>query len=593
VIDSEIYRKFLVSRRAFVVTSAKFGILSMLLARMFYMQIIKGREYKTQADNNRISLILLEPERGKILDINGFEIAGNSPKFYLMLDRKQAKNYKESLNKLFELLEFSLDDKDDINKKIKNSPRKFPAVIYKNLTWKQVAVIEENLDLLDGIYTEKINSRVYNSAESFAHITGYLGKISDEYFSLNYNLAKDFQVGKSGAEKFYEDSLQGKFGYKKIETNARGAYIKTLEEETSTEGSDIVLCLDKSVQEFMHSLLPSEGGSAVVMNVRDGKILGMCSKPSFDPNEFVGSISNSYWNQILNNPYKPLVSKITQTHYPPGSTFKLVTIYAALDSGVSKDFSFFCTGSTKIGSSIFRCAKSSGHGYVNNIQEAIQKSCNCYMYELSRIISGEKILEVAKKFGFGKKTGIDLTGELDGFVPSKEWKIRRFKYNWTLGDSYNIAIGQGALLSTPLQQTRLTAAIANGGKLVRPSILSSSEPEIMDLNINQDYLNFIKEGMFMSVNKLGGTSFRSKSYITTLAGKTGTSQVIAKKNASDDLNRKSIKWQNRNHALFAGFFPYDKPKYAISVIIDHGGGGSSTASPIAKKIAEFITLNNK
>lgn len=582
------FRKYIVSRRTFLLTTGKISILSLLLGRMFYLQILKGREYKVLSEKNRINLIMITPARGKILDNNNSIVTENRSGFFVKLDRKEAANYQESLEHFFELMNLNDEEKLKIFKNIKNSSSKTPVTLVKDIKWRYVARIEENLDKIPGIYTENLQLRIYNFPESCCHITGYLGRLSEHHLLDKNNIASEFQVGKAGLEKQYEEVLQGKFGYKKAEINAKGILVRELEKVKPSNGGDIKLTIDANLQEHIHSIMPQEGGSAVIMDVNNGDILGIYSAPTFNPNEFVGGVSHPYWQEITKDPLNPLINKAIQTHYPPGSTFKLITILAALEEGVSKNFKIFCSGKVKAGGRVFRCWKHSGHGLID-MHDAIKQSCNCYMYEIGRLIGAEKLLLVSKKLGFGEKTGIDLPGEVSGFLPSKEWKFKHFKFGWSIGDSLNIAIGQGALLSTPMQQARMAAFFANEGLLLSPKINSQKESIKNFPDINKNNIKIIKNAMYSAINEKGGTSYNSRSNKVNIAGKTGTSQVQSKKSFFDDLSKKTIIRKSRNHALFAGFWPYESPKYSISVIIDHGGGGASTAAPIAKRIIEFLS----
>jgi len=587
VLDREVIRHQLVSRRTFILTSGKVGILSALLGRMLYLQLIKGNEYQILSDKNRISLVITPPERGLIEDRNGFVISENRPSYFLKLDRRQSTTYKESLANLFELLKLDDDAKRSIFAKLKRTSYRTPVNLAQDISWENVALIEERIHDLSGIYIEATSLRKYNFPEIYSHITGYVGKISEAEQQELGQSANEFQMGKTGIEKQYEEVLQGELGYRKIEVDAHGLYINELEKVDSIKGNSINLNIDDNCQQHLHSVMNPIGSSAIVMDVSNGEVIASCSMPVFNPNEFVGGISSANWKKLMNDPYKPLINKVVQTQYPPGSNFKLITVLAALEAGILPTQKFFCSGSVAIGSRDFHCWHLSGHGELDMI-DSIKHSCNCYMFNLGKLIGGDRILAVARRFGYGSLTGVDLPGEQKGFVPDREWKLKNFKFDWSLGDTFNIAIGQGALLSTPIQQVRMVAAFANGGKLLRPRFAQSCEQESIEISIKTEHLAIIREGMFRAVNIEGGTAFRSKANNTILAGKTGTSQVQAKKNAHDDLSRDSVRWQSRNHALFVGFVPFDNPIYAVSVIVDHGGGGAKSAAPIAKEICDHL-----
>jgi penicillin-binding protein 2 len=591
VLDREVTRSQLISRRAFLLTTGKISLLSALLGRMFYLQILKGSEYKILSDKNRISLILIPPIRGAIFDKNKKLICENRSSFLLKLDKRRNKDYSKAIEKLFSICQFSDEEKKSIFSNLKKSNPKIPVTLINDMEWEKLALVEENIAELKGIYAEQIYVRKYNFPESFAHISGYVGKMTEnDLRNSQEKFSQEFQIGKTGLEKQYESYLQGEFGLKKIEVDAKGNFISQIEKQEPISGQNIDLNIDSDLQEFTHHILPKEGASALVLDLEDGKVLAACSTPAFDPNKFVNGIDFEYWNSLINNPYKPLVNKISQSQYPPGSTFKLITILAALEAGIKPDQEFTCVGHVDIGKKAFHCWNKAGHGTLN-MSDAIKHSCNSYMFNIARLIGADRILELAKKFGFGTQTNIDLPSELKGFVPDRNWKLKNFKFDWSLGDSFNISIGQGALLATPIQQLKMIAAFASNGKLFTPRLSKNLSQEFEQLNIKTEYFSLIKDAMFKVVNESGGTGSKAYSSIVSVSGKTGTSQVIAKRNANDDLSRASVKRERRNHALFAGFFPYEEPQYAVNIIVDHGGGGGAAAGPIAKNIAEYIYKN--
>lgn len=592
MLDREVTRSQLISRRAFLLTTGKISLLSALLGRMFYLQILKGGEYKILSDKNRISLILIPPIRGAIFDKNKKLICENRSSFLLKLDKRRNKDYSKAIEKLFSICQFSDEEKKSIFSNLKKSNPKIPVTLINDMEWEKLALVEENIVELQGIYAEQIYVRKYNFPESFAHISGYVGKMTEnDLRNSQEKFSQEFQIGKTGLEKQYESYLQGEFGLKKIEVDAKGNFISQIEKQEPISGQNIDLNIDSDLQEFTHHILPKEGASALVLDLEDGKVLAACSTPAFDPNKFVNGIDFEYWNSLINNPYKPLVNKISQSQYPPGSTFKLITILAALESGVKPEQEFTCSGHVDIGNKEFHCWNLNGHGRLDMVN-SIKHSCNCYMFNIAKLIGAERIVELARKFGLGSLTNIDIPSEYKGFVPDRKWKLKNFKLDWSLGDSFNISIGQGALLSTPIQQLQLISAFATNGKLFKPNICKMPKSEFIKIDIQKDHLDLIKLAMFKVVNEAGGTARRAKSDLVTIAGKTGTSQVIAKKSKKDDLSLSTVKWERRNHALFAGFFPYEEPRYAINIIVDHGGSGGGVASPIAKEIAEFMYKNN-
>lgn len=588
MLDNEILRNQLVSRRAFLIGSGKLSLLSLLVLRMFYMQFVKQDVYKTLSDKNSIRLIPLSPLRGNIYDINANLLATNQTCFRLLLDRPNKQNYKDELDLIVKILTLSEEQKLYILKKITNSDKRSPVIILDQLNWSQISILEEHKPNLNHILIDQGESRFYPYTYSISHLIGYIGQVSEkELQELRLN-NRDFNVGKSGVEKYYENLLRGEFGYKQMEVNAFGKHIRELSCLKSKQGNDLRLNIDAVLQEKIHPFLNKQGCSAIVMDSNNGNILIFSSSPSFNPNNFI-KLSQDYWDSLIKDPYKPLINKGMQNNYPPGSPFKLITVLAALEFGLNPDKRISCIGGVSaLGTNSFRCHSKQGHGNLDMIG-AIKYSCNAYMYEIARQIGPDAIIATAKKFGFGEATGIDLFNEVSGLVPSKKWKKDRFKSQWTIGDTFNLCIGQGFLLSSPIQLARFAAAIANGGKLYTPR-LAKNEPSFRQIDVKQEHLDIIKEGMYQAVNSSGGSAYSSRILNSNfeLAGKTGTSQVQSKANANDDLSRDSISWERRNHAVFVGFAPYQNPRYSVSVFVDHGGGGGRAAAPIARRIMSEI-----
>lgn len=589
MLSSKILHNQLISRRAFLIGSGKLALLSLLAGKMLYMQLLEGDKYRTLSDKNRINFILMLPSRAKIYDIAGEVIATNEPCFRLLLDTNINSNvYKKELTLISNILELSEEQKDTIKQKIKRANKRIPVVILDHLNWQQMSLIEEQKLHLNFSFIDVGYSRFYPFSEITCHIIGYVGQINEqEKQDLGINKLGDFSVGKSGIEKYYEGTLRGKFGYKQIEVNALGKEVREIAYSPSTQGQDLHLNIDIELQQKIQPHLNAQGCSAIVMDTTTGNILISATSPVFESNNFT-KLSKDYWQNLINDPYKPLINKVVQSTYAPGSVFKIITVLAGLINGITPDRTFNCTGASALGNNSFRCWNSHGHGRMD-MYNALKHSCNSYMYEVSRIIGHKKILRIAKEFGFGIKTDIDLTGEASGFLPSEEWKIAKLKSKWTIGDTLNLSIGQGFLLATPIQLSRFITAIASDGKLYTPRIAKESL-DFKQINIEQKYFDILKEGMYRVVNTQGGTAYYSRILVEKhqLAGKTGTVQVQSKANVNDDLNRQSIAWERRNHAVFAGFAPYDCPRYSIFVFVDHGGGGGKVAAPLASKIMSMV-----
>ncbi len=588
MLDKSTIEGHLISRRTFIIGAGKLGLLFLLAGRMFYMQFIKKNEYKTLSDQNRIKMIIISPARGQIYDKDMQIIAKNNTCFRLLLDKNVNSSFEEEVKIIIEVLELDSDQIKEVTNRVKKAGRRVPALIIDCLSWQQVSVIEERREVLKSLFVDTGNIRFYKYGEDTVHLLGYMGKTekSTKREGLDF-VDENFRVGKNGIEKFYEDILRGEFGYKQVEINAHGKYVRELSENQPIGGDGLYLNIDAELQKNITPYLNAKGCSAIVMDCSDGSILASSSTPSYNPNNF-NFLSTKYWTDLLQNPHKPLINKTIHSLYPPGSIFKLITILAALESGIDSSHMIHCNGGPALGVNSFRCAKRTGHGSLS-MHDAIKYSCNIYMFEIARLIGPEKIIATAQKFGFGSKTGIDLPSELAGFVPTLEWKKREFNTKWSLGDTFNLSIGQGFLLCTPMQLVRFITAIATDGKLYTPKV-ARSKADYIQLNLNNDHVSFLKEAMYSTVNTLGGTGYSAKLDHNEihLSGKTGTAQVVAKKNTDDDLSRSDIAWNRRNHAIFTGYAPSENPKYAVTVYYDHGGGGGKAAAPIAKAILEQV-----
>ncbi|WP_341764233.1 penicillin-binding protein 2 [Candidatus Tisiphia endosymbiont of Beris chalybata] len=588
MLSKKILYNQLISRRSFLIGAGKMSLLSLLASKMIYMQLFESVKYRTLSDKNRINFVLLSPVRGQIYDVNGTVLAINQACFRLLLDRNINANYQNELKLIFNILNFSEEKIGAIKNKIKKANTHIPFAILDNLTWQQMALIEEQKPYLNSLFIDAGLARFYPFSDSACHIIGYIGQINEqEKQDLKINNLGDFYVGKFGLEKYYEEKLRGEFGYKQVEVNAVGKHVREIASFHSNDGQDLYLNIDIDLQHKIQPYLSKQGCSAIVMDVKNGNILILAMSPVFETNNFI-KLSNDYWQTLINDPYKPLINKIVQSTYPPGSVFKIITILTALEHGLTPDHSFHCSGASVLGSNSFRCWKTYGHGRVD-MYNAMKYSCNTYMYEVGRLVGFRKILNMAKKFGFGKKTGVDLTGEVSGFLPSEEWKVRKLKSPWSLGDTLNLSIGQGFLLSTPIQLASFATAIASDGKLYKPRI-AKEQALFEQIDIQQKHLDVLKEGMFKAVNTEGGTGYYSRilGEKKQLAGKTGTAQVQSKASIDDDLSRENIAWERRNHAIFMGFAPYHQPRYSILVYLDHGGGGGKAAAPIASKIMSMV-----
>lgn len=587
------------NRRAMFVAAAQSSLTGVLVLRLGYLQMWKHKEYVTQSDSNRIKPIISPAPRGAICDRHGFEMTKNDGNFRLLFYLDRRRNSEQIIDKLAQVLNLGDEEKNRFLEKLKNSRRKSVISLIDNLKWDDLARIETNSHLLPGISIESGVIRRYPYPAETAHFLGYVSLPSDKEIEDNEKdlfMHPDFRVGKSGLEKTFDQALRGKYGVRYVEVDVHEVPLRTLSTRSMVEGSRLNTTIDFNLQKYTTERIKDVVASVVVMDVKTGEIICYASSPTFDPNNFVEGISKDYWQQLNSDPRKPLSNKPISALYPPGSTFKLMVALAALENGFNPATRVHCNGIYHLGRHPFRCWKEEGHGSLDLVG-AIMNSCNVYFYTLANQIGHEKFTEMAKRFGYGEKVDISLYGSKAGNVPNDEWKRRVYKQPWVGGDTMNTAIGQGMLLATPIQMALVTARIANGGIPIKPYLIKNhnilrqyDELKSTPL-IKPDYLKYIHEGMFKVMNEPGGTAYGKRIPIQgyELSGKTGTSQVISKR--EDEMSRAEAD-AHANHALFVGFAPSHDPKYAISVVVEHGKAGSAAAAPIGKDvIMEAFGLN--
>lgn len=588
-------------RRSLIMALIKFLLLMVIIARLYYLQVYQADRYKTLADENRISTRLLVPPRGIIFDRNGVTIASNQQNFQALIVAEQAPNVQETLDAFKKIMPLSEAEEERIKKDLKRNRSFVPIKIRDNLSWEEVSRIQLNAPDLPGIVIDEGLTRYYPFGAGMAHILGYVSSVSDKDVKDDPLLeVPGFKIGKSGIEKYLEKALRGESGNLKLEVNAYGRIMKEIERVDGIPGKDVQMTIDSRLQQKAFELFGEESGAAVLLDVHTGEILAFVSAPSFDPNMMTQGLSTEDWNALLHNERNPLTDKAISGQYSPGSTFKMIVALAALEAGVIKpETRTYCAGKMFLGNHAFHCWKKEGHGHLN-VVEALQHSCDIFFYETAQKLGIEKIADMARRFGLGSKINIGLENEKAGLIPDKEWKLRRFGEPWQQGESLISGIGQGYILTTPLQLATMTARLVNGGYEIKPTFLKVSDGEkskIKKIDVSPANLELIKEGMYAVVNKPGGTAWRSQFdyHGQRMGGKTGTTQVrrITMKERREGIKKESeLPWRLRNHALFVGYAPHDNPKYAVAVLVEHGGGGSSVAAPLAGKILrEAIMLD--
>ena len=597
--DNERYKTF--SRRTIILFGGKVVLFSGLIGRMYYLQVIEGEKYKTLSDENRISLKLISPKRGRILDRSGRPMAINQKNYRVMLVPENTKDIEFSLRKLGKIIPINAHDLARVKREIKRRRRFLPIMLRENMAWNDIAQIEVNTPELPGIVVDVGETRFYPDGAKVASVLGYVSGLSEADLTGDPLLEMPgFKIGKAGMERVHDIALRGKSGTTQVEVNAFGRQIRELERQEGEAGAEVWLTLDVELQKFLAQRLGNEAASAVVMDVHTGEVLALASTPSFDPNAFNRGLSRSEWDVLVSNPRSPLNNKAISGQYAPGSTFKMVVALAALEKGiVTPSTKHFCSGDLKLGDSTFHCWKKSGHGSMGMIS-AITQSCDVYFYEIAKRTGIDRISAMARRLGLGQILNIEIPGERKGLMPTRAWKKKAKRVSWQQGETLLAGIGQGFILVTPLQLAVMTSRLVNGGKAVLPhltrNVVPSTEepkppviPEFLALDIKSSHLDLMKKAMVAVPNSPYGTAYKSriKEPGFQYGGKTGTVQVRRISKAEREVGvkkNKDLRWEERDHALFVGYAPIEAPRYAVSIVVEHGGGGSSVAAPIAKDI---------
>ena len=583
------------TRRALFLAGGQVLLVSGLVGRLYYLQVVEADTYRMLADDNRINMRLLPPLRGRITDRFGEGIAINRQTYQLVLVSEQTESVADTLDRIAALIDLS---ESDIRWVLKETSRRsdfVPVTVREGLSWSEVTRIEVNLPELPGVLIEEGQSRFYPYSELAAHVTGYVGAVSEAELTAADPLLElpGFRTGKNGVEKIFETELRGNAGTRQVEVNAYGRVIREIARQDAATGEDLTLTIDMGLQGFAARTLGEEAGSVVVMDLLNGDVLALVSSPAFDPNAFNQGLTSEAWQALLNDPKAPLINKAIAGQYPPGSTFKMIVAMAALEMGLmAPEDTVYCPGHYTLGNHTFHCWRRWGHGHVGMV-EALKQSCDVYFYEVAYQVGVDKIAEMAERFGFGAVTNIELTGERAGLVPTKAWKESVIGESWLGGETLNVAIGQGYMLATPMQLAVMAARLGNGTSKVMPRIARSTTgpdvPFFETLNIDPEVLAVVREGMVAVVNDpVGGTAYgaRIEDEGMEMAGKTGTAQVRRITTAGREANRdlEDIPWNERDHALFVAYAPLHAPRYACAVVIEHGGGGSTAAAPVARDV---------
>lgn len=580
--NSDIYE--IISKRSLIISIIELLCFIGLIIRLGYLQIFKFNDFRVLSDKNRIRVLPIIPGRGKILDCNGREIVYNKHVYKLILDKEYKSNIKSVYAKISKILPYKTIMPIDKNEKL------FQIVLMDDLTWDEIAKLSISVSNMPGISIEKYIERKCDDIEAFSHIVGYTADDSD------FNVL-GYKKGVIGIEYEMNDILKGSLGQKSVEVNVIGKPIRELQVSIPSYGEDISLSINYDLQKYIYEAFKEyKAGACVVIDIFTGEIKAMVSYPGYDCYNF----SQENWKALNNNDLKPLNNRAISCLYPPGSVFKLITAVALLESNIRSDYSVQCNHVYKLGNHDFHCWKKGGHGLVN-LERAISESCDIFFYHAAKNVGINRIEYYAKLFGLGQKTGIEFSNEVSGLIPGIEWKKNVFKKPWYPYETILTAIGQGSVLTTPLQLAVITAMIANGGFKIKPTILKVKDLDLLErINVSEANLNIISKCMFNVCNRAFGTAYWSlirQMKVTPISGKTGTSQVVAiTKLEREDGSYKNFQnkdWEQRDHALFVGYAPVIAPKYAVAVILEHEVSGSKYAAPFAAKVLQEVLRLDK
>lgn len=589
-----------ITRRSLVLGGLGLTVGTVLTARLYHLQFLMGDRYRTQAEDNRIKLHLTPPMRGVITDRQATPVATNEQNYRMLLRTDQVTDMEATLEAIHALSPLE----EHVVRQVlsQRRPRRYapPVLLKEFLTWDEVASIEFHSASIPGLVIEVGQVRYYPYGEAMSHILGYVGVVTEKDLDDRALLKlPNFKVGRDGLEKSLEQQLRGIPGVKEVEVNVHGLAVRELNTQLSIPGKEVHLTIDARLQNYCYDLMSHESAACVVMDVERGDILTLMSGPAFDPNRFSKGITTKYWNELRENKRVPLMNKATSGQYPPGSTFKMLVGMAGLKAGViNLNQRIHCPGHFFLGKHRWNCWKPQGHGNMD-YRSAIAQSCDTYFYTIAQRMGIERIAEMAQQFGLGQYFDLKLSAQRSGLVPTPAWKRKSYDQPWHAGDTINASIGQGYVLSTPLQLAVMTARIANGGKAVTPRLVipddepsSARPPEWPLINVPEEYVTASQEAMNMVCNTPGGTGYgqriRDPQYL--MAGKSGTSQV--RRITVRGQDQSTIPWEFRHHAWFVAYAPVYQPRYAAALIVEHGGGGSAAAAPYVRDILHMAQKIN-
>ena len=586
------------SRRALLLGVGMAGTGTLLAGRMAWLSLFEGERYQLRAQENRIQNRLIPPRRGWIVDRHGKPLAMNRPDYRLELRPAEIENLDLTLDAIRSVISLGIDDEYRIRDDVARQPRFMPVVVRQNLSWPEFSACNVRLAIVPGVAAVQSFSRYYPEGERLAHLLGYVGAPTPEQYRADRDpllIYPGFRIGKDGIERNQDRRLRGTAGASRVEVTARGELVRELGTRPDAPGSTLKLTIDRGLQSYTARRLADNSASVIVIDCQTGDLLCMVSMPAYDPNIFSRRVPASLWQALQADDHTPLLNKSAMGLYPPGSTFKMVTTLAALEAGVDPDEAVGCSGAYRLGSNTWHCHARRGHGGVN-MHRALPLSCDTYFYVMGRRIGIDAIADMARRLGLGQEYDLPIPGQAEGIVPDKAWKQRRYGKGWREGETLNASIGQGYIITNPLQLAVMTARLASG-RAVMPRLIADGPnapaPEFPSLGIPEAHLAIVRQGMIDVVNARYGTARAARSPVpdVTIAGKTGTAQVrriTMAERRRGVIRNEALPWKQRDHALFVAFAPAESPRYAASVILEHGIAGGRYAAPIARDVLTYL-----
>jgi len=594
--SDETYDESIVTRRTALLGVGGVGVFGVLASRLYYLQVIKAEDYRVLSDDNRFNYNITIPARGRILDRGGESLATNRQDYRVVLIPERIKDIDETLDRVAAILPLDSKARQRIKKDIKENAGFVPILIDDQLDWKTFSALNLNTPDLPGVIPEVGEVRYYPNNGLFAHTLGYVGRADPDVVAVDKDpllRQPTFRIGKIGVEAAVDKTLRGAAGTLKVEVNAVGRIVREWPDpkDRAVNGNDVWLTLDAELQRYGAELFEEDSGGLAVIDVMTGELRTLLSMPSFDGNLFVSGLTQTDMDRLNSDEQRPQYNKVLSGGYPPASTFKMVVMLAALESRLIRpQEKVLCVGKMRMGNRTFHCWKRRGHGAMN-MRDALKNSCDSYFYDIAQVVGMDKIAAMGRRLGLGQTFDIGIAGPKPGIMPDPAWKEAKLGNGWRMGDTLNASIGQGFVLTTPLQLAVMAGRIANGRKALLPNLLIGGDlPELTDLDINPTHLAFVRDAMWAVCEEPGGTAYRANGLGIAgfdMAGKTGTGQVrgiSASERRSRIRKNGELPWKLRDHSIFVGYAPYNAPRFAVGCVVEHGGSGAKRAASITRAI---------